>query len=65
MTCYWWLKKGLGTEVVKQHIGMLKQIINIWKSTIKTLYIENLGANNLYGGGNVSKIACMRKITLN
>ena len=31
------IKKGLGVEFAKQHIGMLKQIINIWKITIKTL----------------------------
>ena len=62
MTCYWWLKKGLGTEVVKQHIGMLKQIINIWKSTIKTLYIENLGANNLYGGAMSQKLPVWGKL---
>ena len=26
-----------GVEFVKQHIGMLKQIINIWKIMIKTM----------------------------
>ena len=62
MTCYWWLKKGLGTEVVKQHIGMLKQIINIWKSKIKTLYIENLGANNLYEGAMSQKLPVWGKL---
>ena len=31
------LKKGLGEEFVKQHKGMLKQIINIWKIMIKTM----------------------------
>ena len=52
MTCYWWLKKGLGAEFVKQHIDMLKQIINIWKIMIKNIessYIEYLDANNMYG----------------
>ena len=28
---------GLGVGFVKQHIGMLKQIINIWKITMQTL----------------------------
>ena len=37
MTWYKWLKKVLGMEFAKQHIGMLKQIIKIWKFTIKTL----------------------------
>ena len=46
------MKKGLGVEFVKQHIGMLKQIINIWIIMIKKIessYIEYLDANNLYG----------------
>ena len=30
------IEKGI-REFVKQYIGMLKQIINIWKITIKTL----------------------------
>ena len=29
------IQKGLGVKFVKQHIGMLKQIINIWKIMIK------------------------------
>ena len=31
------IEKDLGAEFVKQHIGMLKQIINIWKIIIKTM----------------------------
>ena len=31
------IEKNLGSEFVKQHIGMLKQIINIWKIIIKTM----------------------------
>ena len=33
----WVIEKGLGVEFVKQHKGMLKRIINIWKITTKTL----------------------------
>ena len=53
MTCYWWLKKGLGAEFAKQHTDMLKQIINIWKITIKNIespYIEYLDANTCMDG---------------
>ena len=31
------IEKGLGVEFAKQHIGMLEQIIHIWKIKIKTL----------------------------
>ena len=31
------VERELGTEFVKQHIGMVKQTINIWKITIKIL----------------------------
>ena len=31
------IEKELGVEFVKQHIGMLKRIINIWKIMIKTM----------------------------
>ena len=30
------IEKGTRVEFAKQHIGMLKQIINIWKIAIKT-----------------------------
>ena len=51
------MEKLLGVEFAKQHTGMPKRIINIWKITIKTLYsayiessyIVYLDANNLYG----------------
>ena len=46
---YWWLKKELELESVKQDIGMLKQTINIWKITIKPSYLEFLDAKNLFG----------------
>ena len=46
---YWWLKRELEVESVRQHIGMLKQTINIWKITIKSSYLEFLDAKNLYG----------------
>ena len=32
------VEKGIGGGIVKQYIGMLKQIINIWKIMIKILY---------------------------
>ena len=50
MTCYWWLKRGLRVEFVKQHIGMLKETTNIWIILIKKIdssYIEYLESNNL------------------
>ena len=59
MTCYWWLKKRLGAEFVKQHIDMLKQIINIWKIMIKNIessYIGYLDANNMYGWAMSQKL---------
>ena len=31
------IEKGIRVEFAKQHIGMLKQIINIWKIMIKVL----------------------------
>ena len=45
-------------EFVKQHIDMLKQIINISKITIETLssYIEHLDPNNLYGWAMSQKL---------
>ena len=46
------MKKGLGVEFAKQHIVMLKQVINMWKIMIKkneSSYIEYLDATNLYG----------------
>ena len=53
------MKKVLGVELAKHHIGMLKRIINIWKITIKALsYIYwNLDANNLYGWAMSQKLA--------
>ena len=45
--CYWWLKRELEAEFVKQYIGMLKQTINIW--IIKLSCLLYLDANNLYG----------------
>ena len=55
------MKKVLGVEFAKQHIGMLKQIKNIWKITIKTwviiyTYIEYLDANNVYGWAMSQKL---------
>ena len=44
------IEKGIRVEFAKQHIGMLKQKINIWKlKNIESSYIEYLDANNLYG----------------
>ena len=54
MTCYWWLKKGLGPESVKQLIGMLKQII--YDKNNESLYIEYLDANNFYGWAMSQKL---------
>ena len=52
MICYWWLKKELEVEFAKQYIGMLKQIIDIWKTTIKNIessYLMYLDASKIYG----------------
>ena len=51
MAYYWWLKKGLGVEFVKQDIGMLKYDKNNDSS-----YIEHLDANNLYGWAMSQKL---------
>ena len=45
--CYWWLKRELEAEFVKQYIGMLKQTMNIW--IIKLSCLLYLDANNIYG----------------
>ena len=37
MTWYDWLKRELGAEFSKHHLGMIKQIISIWKIMIKTI----------------------------
>ena len=47
--CYWWLKQELEAECVNQYTGILKQIINTWRTMIKTSYLMYLDANNLYG----------------
>ena len=52
MICYWWLKRELEVDCVKQCIDMLKQTINIWKIKIKKKsYLMYLDANNLHGWG--------------
>ena len=60
MACYWWLKRGLGLEFVKQHISMLKQIINIYMRNYdrnnESSYIAHLDANNLYGWAMSQKL---------
>ena len=55
------MKKVLGVEFAKKHIGMLKQIKNIWQTPIKHwviiyTYIEYLDANNLYGWAMSQKL---------
>ena len=55
---YWWLKRELEAEFAKQHIGMLKQTINIWKITIKhwVIILEFLDVNNVYGWAMSQKL---------
>ena len=53
------IEKGTRVEFAKQHIGMLKQIINILKNynkNIESSYMQYLDANNLYGWAMSQKL---------